>query len=460
MLRFFTDRTSSVKDHGWVIKLSDVPPNTKCAVSGDGKIIMALSLSAPQGITLSVDGGTTWQLKGPYGSWDNGNMSLDGSTLILCGNVLYGTSKDYGSTWASSSNPDRWTSFKASDKGSVILALRGSSEYATTNLINRSTDNGVTWSIVGDRRPWTQVAITRDGTKAIATATSDQIYTSTDSGVTWVARDDVRNWSGCTISDNGLIMTASTMDDIPYMSVNGGVTWSKMTGTDTTSFGNLNISSCSADAKVMIGYKSTSLHISKDYGTTWINQALTENWNDAKVSNDGFTFVAVNNYNKIYVKKETFVSASIPPTAAPALGYTVAAVAPLPLSISNDNWQNALVLTGTSGTYTGNNAPATTDANIYQFSNGSVWFEFTPTVACTVTINTNGSSIYTKMSVFNSPLSASGVGYRGSANGGGPNGKNTFSWAASANQKCYIELGSQYSGATNRGNWKLNWNVV
>ncbi len=114
----------------------------------------------------SNDGGATWKVIPPVGSWGSGHSIkfLFEPTLAI-GNSrtwLLGTQGD--GFWRTTDGGDHWTKVSATNithGGSAIYYTRGGVLYAGGEQTMRSTDNGVTWTSVFGRSTW---AVYGDGT--------------------------------------------------------------------------------------------------------------------------------------------------------------------------------------------------------------------------------------------------------------------------------------------------------
>ncbi len=123
---------------------------------------------------------------------------------------------------------------------------------------------------------------------------------------------------------------------------------------------------------------------------------------------------------------------------------------------ANDNFANATVLKGLSGSVTGTNANATIQAGEPTTIAGnpggaSVWFSLTPANNMQVSLNTNGSNFNTLLGVYtgNSVSSLTSV-----ASNYTPGGVSSVSFVAQAGVTYYIAIDG-YSGAI--GLYDLNW---
>src|SRR5439155_809936 len=126
---------------------------------------------------------------------------------------------------------------------------------------------------------------------------------------------------------------------------------------------------------------------------------------------------------------------------------------------ANDNWANAALASGGSGSASGANDGATTESGEPLSLNGvptgkTVWWKWTAPASGTVVFDTKGSSFDTVLGVFTGS-SVSALAEVASDDDSGGNGTSRASFQASAGTAYYVQVGSYAGGAT--GTIALQW---
>jgi uncharacterized repeat protein (TIGR02543 family) len=183
-------------------------------------------------------------------------------------------------TWAwtnqSSAGSRKWHALATSADGSKLYAGvdDGGSLY-------RSTDFGVTWSVIADTsgKNWFSIASNIDGTKVAAVDRGGHIWTSTDSGSTWTQRSvgAVRNWESIASSSDGskLVAVASNGDSngFIYTSSNSGVSWSSnLAPAGTNKF--TGVASSNDGTYLAATTWANGIYTSSNSGQTWTARTL------------------------------------------------------------------------------------------------------------------------------------------------------------------------------------------
>jgi uncharacterized repeat protein (TIGR02543 family) len=183
-------------------------------------------------------------------------------------------------TWAwtnqSSAGSRKWHALATSADGSKLYAGvdDGGSLY-------RSTDFGVTWSVIADTsgKDWFSIASNIDGTKVAAVDRGGDIWTSTNSGSTWTQRSvgAVRNWESIASSSDGskLVAVASNGDSngFIYTSSNSGVTWSSnLAPAGTNKF--TGVASSNDGTYLAATTWANGIYTSSNSGQTWTARTL------------------------------------------------------------------------------------------------------------------------------------------------------------------------------------------
>jgi len=228
------------------------------------------------GWKTSPDNGVTWGVEhlntpfygGPF-VWNN--HKLPGGTLLSSGSINAATTqKGY---WLSADNGVSWTgpiSFptvfatRGYKVGSVAYcAAQGTSliDGLDSAFLYKSTDDGVTWSVVSEIRNAGEhqlqetgvcqtpngniIAISRDE----ALDTNTYVHFSTDGGLTWGPEQDYTSQLGAlglpqvVNLGNVLMLTARQSNQFQvsmYLSYDNGVTWSSKIVLDTYATSNIN----------------------------------------------------------------------------------------------------------------------------------------------------------------------------------------------------------------------------
>ncbi len=81
------------------------------------------------------------------------------------------------------------------------------------------------WIPRGEKKSWTSVAMSADGSRQTAVVIGGQIYVSTDYGYTWAAKESNRSWTSVAMSENGSRHAAFSQIYGTYVSTDYGNTW-------------------------------------------------------------------------------------------------------------------------------------------------------------------------------------------------------------------------------------------
>ncbi|MFL6625540.1 MAG: WD40/YVTN/BNR-like repeat-containing protein [Vitreoscilla sp.] len=192
------------------------------AVSGNGQVLVLGGFFTD--LQVSVDGGATWTDEAGSGSniWDLIGISYDGSHILATGNGNGVTlSTDGGSTWqATALGSAYWSAFAISGDGSHMAAVPYGGD------VRESTDGGLTWvdaSAAGNRL-WNGIAISDDGMKQVASEQGGALWLSTDGGLTWAqsSAPTGQNWGSVHSSADGVHLFAATYGGYLYTSADSG----------------------------------------------------------------------------------------------------------------------------------------------------------------------------------------------------------------------------------------------
>jgi photosystem II stability/assembly factor-like uncharacterized protein len=189
----------------------------------------------------SDDAGVTWKtVYTPSKATDEGvawndlAMSADGSKILAVGDAMYQEDVDnvpydgsyhyeyvkvgnvfYSNPSCSSPTDDSWKAVVSSADGTRLLALG--------SQISTSRDSGKTWIVqtAGPTGyiPWSNAAISTDGTKIVAVTSGAGIYTSTNAGVAWTQRTTTsQKWVDVASSADGTKLVAVVAGGYVYTS--------------------------------------------------------------------------------------------------------------------------------------------------------------------------------------------------------------------------------------------------
>jgi len=124
-----------------------------------------------------------------------------------------------------------------SDDGQKLAAVVGGTIgdgrhiYTSSNSGKTWTDRSTAGSGISGNKNWTSVAMSSDGSKLAAVATTHtavgRIYTSTDKGASWARRTSGgnRGWQSIAVSSNGDKLAAVANNGHIYTATNSGATW-------------------------------------------------------------------------------------------------------------------------------------------------------------------------------------------------------------------------------------------
>lgn len=145
-------------------------------------------------------------------------------------------------------------------------------------------------------RNWVALALSGDGSRALAAASYGGLYVSTNSGVSWQPSrttpgfEPQRPWTALASSANGLLLVAVADSNPILVSRDGGDTW-----TSTGPVGPWTAVICSADAtRIVAAEYGRGISVSTDFGVTWISAgAPAKRWRGLAGSSDGMRLAAV-----------------------------------------------------------------------------------------------------------------------------------------------------------------------
>ena len=216
-----------------------------------------------------------WEEKTASGvrSWTDISMSDDGAVIAASFYGQVSVSTDSGDTWTLGGSPNYWESVTVSGDGSTI--------YAGTIYIYKSTNGGASWSQMSvpfAGSSWISLATSTDGTFVAGSRNGGNIHYSDDGGASWSAltQAGTSSWGDITISDDGQNIAVYPQNGSILVSADAGATW-----TDTTvGFGYCNGLTASSDGSKLAASARTggtvSLFTSIDAGAAWVEHDFVE----------------------------------------------------------------------------------------------------------------------------------------------------------------------------------------
>jgi photosystem II stability/assembly factor-like uncharacterized protein len=276
-----------------------------------------------QGVYTSTNSGNEWvpaNLTPPSSSWQAAASSADG-VILAAGSYggLY-ISTNSGMNWLLNTNAPQnlwyWSVACSSDGTKMIAAPYYDTTAGNPQLLYTSKDSGTTWaSTLAPSNHWTAVASSADGTKLIALAFNGPIYTSTDSGSSWTSNNVVGYWRSVACSADGTKAVAVANPGRLYTTTNAGVNWSPHVLLYSPSFGSV-ASSADGTSLVAAGLEgSAPIYVSTNSGGSWVEQtnaSLLASWNAVASSADGhkmfaatFSFLVNDSSGGIYCLQTT-----------------------------------------------------------------------------------------------------------------------------------------------------------
>jgi hypothetical protein len=194
-------------------------------------------------------------------------------------------------------------------EGKVGLAISSTGQYQIIVIANtgiyRSSDYGVTWTIVTGTSAtiWMAVAISASGQYQTAVSNgTNSILRSADYGVNWsiptVGITGNINVSGVAVSATGQYQSACVNSGVIYRSINYGVNWQASAST-SGAWGGI---AMSATGQYQYAYGPSSYgHRSVDYGINWSNpNSTTFSGTSISCSSSG-QYVTIGTTSSIYV---------------------------------------------------------------------------------------------------------------------------------------------------------------
>ena len=248
------------------------------ATSSDGKYVLIGTYIPSSGgqLYISSDFGTSFTMVAlSQGNWYTVAMSSSGQYMVASNNnSALSYSSNYGTTWGNlqilSSNG---LSGLAMSSNGQIIATASTNGYLFLTL-NDGNDN---WPAVNSAQAyWNSLAMTSDGLYIIAVSNGNDgcIYTcnvniyasSSNPNVFNQTNALLGNWVPVAVSSDGTYAIAGINVGFLYMSINNG-DWTQITNSPSDSWRSLKMS---GDGQTIVaGTDSGNIYISTNYGQTW-----------------------------------------------------------------------------------------------------------------------------------------------------------------------------------------------
>jgi len=247
-------------------------------------------------IYVSQDYGNTVIIANcPYIVWSSVAVSSTGQYQVATayGDYIY-YSSNYGLDWSIIySNDTNWSCVAISANGRYIVAgIENGSVYL-------STDSGNSFNNIGSslgNQYWSSVAISSDGDiigsvgGIVGTAHSGYVYKYANG--TWnILNGTYNKWVKVLMSDTATYITCIARNDSIYVSSNGGVSFDSKVSQNAWTCGGM---SHDGQYQIVAGsYGATNIYISTDYGVTWNENNLNNNFVGIGISANGIYSTAL-----------------------------------------------------------------------------------------------------------------------------------------------------------------------
>lgn len=275
----------------------DVPPNEfrqiiVTALPSAGKLLYdGLPIVTGNPVHFIPDVPRRWSGRADTQPWKALAMSADGTNFLGLWSemrpdgMVGGGTRNFETTglWDVNMPPLSWTAIALSADGSrAIAAAKNSQLYI-------STEFRPYWSTHGPTAEWVSVAMSADGQRIVAVPAFGQVHVSSDGGTTWVTRLNQMQWSEVAISANGSLMVAAGSG--LWVSVDSGVTWVQRLST-----GGYRGLAVAADGSLIGVTQGQTFKLSPDLGLTWEKRGPDLDWGRIATSRDGSRWLAIASY--------------------------------------------------------------------------------------------------------------------------------------------------------------------
>jgi photosystem II stability/assembly factor-like uncharacterized protein len=171
-------------------------------------------------IFVTNNGGTSWteRVRSPLQRRRRFLVVCSGDGVYaLTGAVSGGTlekTSDSGATWVDVGPSLAWNSFACSASGQLMYAS------TTTSSLYKSTDYGVTWSLISLPQTFIDIDASDDGNVLVGISTT-KFYVSQDGGLTWtdVYTNPGNVWTNVTCTANGALAYIASNNGPVYRAV-------------------------------------------------------------------------------------------------------------------------------------------------------------------------------------------------------------------------------------------------
>lgn len=210
------------------------------ACSSDGLRIVAATTGSGGGIYRSADGGTNWTacttpVTASSQSWRAVTSSADGQRVFaaLEGGAVYQTI-DFGVTWAAlvGAPTGSWRSLATTANGQwVVGVMDGGGLYV-------SSDGGNAWDLRANAptaAAWVSVSCSTNGNAIVGLVNGGQAYVSSNAGVAWAVVAGSQPWTDVAMSADGTTVYGATTSATSSLmrltgTATGGITWDPVSG--------------------------------------------------------------------------------------------------------------------------------------------------------------------------------------------------------------------------------------
>jgi hypothetical protein len=191
----------SANGGGWSMSSSQSRNWSGIATSISGQYVVACVNG--EFIYRSTTFGTVWALlNNAARNWTGIASSGDGTFLAACvnGGSIWGSTNSGASWVARTTTPQIWSCIASSaDGGTLVAGVNNGSLYV-------SYDFGFSWIPTATTQPWTSVSCSADGSRMIASyGGSGGVYVSQDAGASWQPRANLTSadFRGVAVSGDG-----------------------------------------------------------------------------------------------------------------------------------------------------------------------------------------------------------------------------------------------------------------
>ncbi len=196
----------SANGGGWTSSASGSANWSSIATSVNGQFVVASVLSGF--LYRSVNFGVNWTpMLNTAATWTGIASSGNGVYLAACAtgnNIWVSTNSGANGSWTARGPNKLWSCIAASADGGTMIAGVNNS---TTDQLYVSYDFGQSWIPTGPTQPWTSVSCSADGLRMIASygGAGGGVYVSQDAGATWQLRGNLTSadFRGVAVSGDG-----------------------------------------------------------------------------------------------------------------------------------------------------------------------------------------------------------------------------------------------------------------